>query len=162
MSLPIELSDGTILEARLDGDQVTVGETTVRVELLDEHTARVHQEDRELVARMARDRDNVWVAFLGQTWVFPRADRARPRRRAGAAESNTISPPMPGQVIKIEVAVGDVVEKGQTVVVVSAMKMETPLKAPYAGEVTAVHTEVGAQVNPGDVLLEIKESSSGR
>ena len=69
--------------------------------------------------------------------------------------AQTVTPPMPGQVIAIEVAAGDTVEKGQIVAVVSAMKMETPLKAPYAGEVTAVNTEVGAQVNPGDILVEI-------
>lgn len=159
MSHQIELSDGTILEVRLDGDCVVVGETTVRVEVIDERTVRVHANGRTSVAHVVRDADNVWVALCGQTHVFPRPDRARPRRRTGAGEGNqTVSPPMPGQVIKIEVAVGDIVEKGQTVAVVSAMKMETPLKAPYAGEVTAVHTEVGTQVNPGDVLVDIAKA----
>ena len=63
---------------------------------------------------------------------------------------------MPGQVIKIEVAVGDRVEKDQAVVVISAMKMETTLTAPFAGTITAVNTEVGAQVMPGDLLVDIE------
>lgn len=159
MSHQFELSDGTSLEFRLDGDRVTVGNTTFPVETIDNKAVRIHHDGRWSIARVARDADNVWVALGGQTHVFPRPDRARPRRRTGAGEgSQTVSPPMPGQVIKLDVAVGDSVEKGQTVAVVSAMKMETPLKAPYAGEVTGVHTEVGAQVNPGDVLIDIAKS----
>jgi len=159
VSLRVELHDGAVLEVQTSGGQVTIGETTFTVEAIDECAVRVHQDGGARIAYVVRDAENVWVAIDGQTHVFPRPDRARPRRRAGGSDTaRTVTPPMPGQVIKIEVAVGDTVDKGQTVAVVSAMKMETPLKAPYAGEVTSVNTEVGAQVNPGDTLIEIAKS----
>ena len=51
---------------------------------------------------------------------------------------------------------GDRVRKGQGLVVVSAMKMEMTLSAPYAGTVTLVSTEAGAKVSPGEILVEIE------
>jgi len=51
--------------------------------------------------------------------------------------------------------VGQQVAKDDGLVVVSAMKMEFTLTAPYAGEVTAVNTKVGDKANPGDILVEI-------
>lgn len=72
----------------------------------------------------------------------------------GALEQ--ISPLTPSVVVKVLVEVGDVVLKGQPLVVVSAMKMETTLKAPYKGRVKKVNIEAGAKVNPGDVLVDIE------
>jgi biotin carboxyl carrier protein len=48
------------------------------------------------------------------------------------------------------------VVKGEALVVVSAMKMEMTLVAPYSGTVRAVNTQVGAQVSPGEILVEIE------
>jgi 3-methylcrotonyl-CoA carboxylase alpha subunit len=64
-------------------------------------------------------------------------------------------------VVRILVAAGDTVEKGQGVVVVSAMKMEMTLVAPYSGTVRAVNTQVGDQVSPGEILAEIEPDSEG-
>ena len=63
---------------------------------------------------------------------------------------------MPAVVVRILIQEGDQVEKGQGLVVVSAMKMETTLCAPLAGEVTAIHTSVEEKVAPGEILVEIK------
>ena len=57
---------------------------------------------------------------------------------AGAAGGNTITTKMPGRVIAIRVAVGDLVEKGQILATVEAMKMENPLKAPREGVVEEI------------------------
>ncbi|MRR35573.1 hypothetical protein EG829_13030, partial [bacterium] len=51
---------------------------------------------------------------------------------------------------------GDTVTKGQGVVVVSAMKMETTLQAPFAGMVTRVNTAEGDKVMPGMILVDIE------
>lgn len=69
---------------------------------------------------------------------------------------DTVTPPMPSLVAAVLVVPGDDVVKGQSVVVVSAMKMETTLVAPYTGTVTAVKIAVGDKVNPGDVLVDIE------
>lgn len=98
----------------------------------------------------------------GQNYDIIPPEQLERQRRAGAAADphDHVTPPMPGQVTVIAVEVGDVVEKGQTVVVITAMKMENNLTAPHAGTVTAINTSVGAQVNPGDILVDIDESDA--
>jgi pyruvate carboxylase len=63
---------------------------------------------------------------------------------------------MPSAVIRILAAEGDLVNRGQSLIVLSAMKMETTLTAPYHGLVKKIHVAVGAQVMPGEILLEIE------
>ena len=62
---------------------------------------------------------------------------------------------MPGTVIKVLVAVGDQVAARQPLVVLEAMKMETPLVAPYAASVAAVDVAEGDQVAGGALLVEL-------
>ncbi|WP_428394302.1 acetyl/propionyl/methylcrotonyl-CoA carboxylase subunit alpha [Lichenicoccus sp.] len=68
----------------------------------------------------------------------------------------TVLSPMPGHVIAVEVAEGNSVTRGQTLLVVEAMKMENRLVAPFDGTVTALHAVVGRQVSEDMVLARIK------
>jgi acetyl/propionyl-CoA carboxylase alpha subunit len=103
---------------------------------------------------VARRRDRVTVALDGRVYAFETgedADAARP----GAAGSATVTAPMPGKIVAVLVAVGEVVEHGQSLVVLEAMKMESTLAAEVAGTVTAVHATLGAMVDAGAVLVTI-------
>ena len=71
---------------------------------------------------------------------------------AGGTEVHS---PMMGLVFKIKVKVGDTVAANQEVVVLEAMKMETPIYAPAAGTVTAIHIKEQDSVSEGQVLLNI-------
>jgi pyruvate carboxylase len=62
---------------------------------------------------------------------------------------------MPGTVIKVNVAAGATVKAREPLVVVEAMKMETPLLAPYDGTVLAVHVQEGDRVAGGTLLVEL-------
>jgi pyruvate carboxylase subunit B len=73
---------------------------------------------------------------------------------AVAAGPRPVVAPMPGMVIKVEVAVGDVVRAGQGIVIVEAMKMENELRASAAGRVTRVHVQRGVAVGKDQVLVE--------
>jgi propionyl-CoA carboxylase alpha chain len=64
--------------------------------------------------------------------------------------------PMPGRVLALSVAVGDAVTRGQSLLVLEAMKMEHRMTAPTDGTVTAVKVAVGDQVANGAVLVEIE------
>jgi len=77
-------------------------------------------------------------------------------QRKQASAPGDVSTTMPGNVVDVLVAVGDVVKAGQTVLVSEAMKMETDIQAPIAGTVKAVHVAKGDRVNPGEVLIEIE------
>jgi 3-methylcrotonyl-CoA carboxylase alpha subunit len=71
-----------------------------------------------------------------------------------------VTPSFPATVAKVLVEVGEVVDQGQPLVVVSSMKTEMTLSAPRKGRVAAVAVEAGAQVSPGDVLVEIDDGGS--
>jgi acetyl/propionyl-CoA carboxylase alpha subunit len=73
------------------------------------------------------------------------------------AGSSTITAPMPGTVIKVNVHEGSTVEAGDPLVVLEAMKMETPLLAPYDATVKNVHVEEGDRVAGGAVLVELDD-----
>jgi acetyl-CoA/propionyl-CoA carboxylase biotin carboxyl carrier protein len=85
----------------------------------------------------------------------------RPRRAAGSkagagVSGDAVSSPMQGTIVKVAVEEGQLVEEGDVIVVLEAMKMEQPLKAHKAGTVTGLHAEVGATVTNGAVLCELK------
>ena len=73
------------------------------------------------------------------------------------ARQSALTAPMPGTVIRVLVAEGEHVEPRQPLVVLEAMKMETPLVAPYDATVKAVHVAEGDQVAGGAVLVELAE-----
>lgn len=64
---------------------------------------------------------------------------------------------MPGKVVKLMVAVGDKVEKGQTILLLEAMKMENEIKAGVTGVVKALHVQPGQALESGVLMAEIEE-----
>jgi biotin carboxyl carrier protein len=81
---------------------------------------------------------------------------ARGAARQGAGGLDSIAAPMPGKVVRVLVAPGDMVESGQGLVVVEAMKMQNEMKAPRAGRVLAVAAREGAAVAAGEVLATLE------
>jgi pyruvate carboxylase len=64
---------------------------------------------------------------------------------------------MPGTVIRVLVGEGDEVQPRQPLIVLEAMKMETPLVAPYEATVRAVNVAEGDRVAGGAILIELEE-----
>jgi len=87
-----------------------------------------------------------------------RAIREMAGSAAAPAGPAPIVAPMPGMVVKIEVAEGDRVEAGQGVAIVEAMKMENELRASGAGRVTRVHVRAGDAVEKDQVLVDLAPS----
>ena len=67
----------------------------------------------------------------------------------------TISDPMPGSVFKMIASVGDVVDAGDTVMILEAMKMEVEVKTEEAGTISAINVSVGDTVAAGDAMVTL-------
>ena len=74
-----------------------------------------------------------------------------------SGEQSTLTAPMPGTVIRLLVRAGDKVKQRQPLVVLEAMKMETPVVSPYEAVVRAVHVSEGDRVAGGALLVELEE-----
>lgn len=72
------------------------------------------------------------------------------------SHDKVISTPMPGKVVRIPVAEGDVVEKGTTLIVISAMKMESEYKSPADGVVKKIYVSEGDTISGNQPLVEIE------
>ena len=83
---------------------------------------------------------------------------ARPDAALARPGESIIEAPMPGLILRHEVEVGDVVQAGETVLILEAMKMENSLPAPVAGAVRSLPFGVGDKVSRGDVLAVINPS----
>lgn len=97
------------------------------------------------------------VSVNGRSWLFEDDSARSTRTRSGPKSGpTTVTPPMPAVVTKILVAAGETVEKGQGLLVVSAMKMDTTLSAPFDGVVTKINCAEGDKVTPKQVLVDIE------
>jgi biotin carboxyl carrier protein len=66
-----------------------------------------------------------------------------------------ISAPMPGSILRVNVNKGDSVKKGQSLIILEAMKMENEIKSPVDGKISFIKVSKGESVNLGQTLLEI-------
>ena len=85
------------------------------------------------------------------------AGSARKMRRKASSSSGDVGAPMPGVVVDVKVGEGDVVSKGETLFVLSAMKMESTIVAPAAGTVTSVLCAIGDNIEAEDLLATLED-----
>jgi acetyl/propionyl-CoA carboxylase alpha subunit len=87
----------------------------------------------------------------------PDVDALAADNRGPASEQSAVKAPMPGTVLRLLVAAGDTVRARQPLVVLEAMKMETPVVSPYEARVRAVHVGEGDRVAGGALLVELED-----
>ena len=153
-------------EVVVDGEDLTVDGHGVRAELApmsDGYTwlARVDGRVYRVVAQRSAERGAYTLDVSG---VRLEARAIDERRRAiqqlsgaGAAATGPkpLVAPMPGMIIRVNVAEGDTVKAGQGLVVMEAMKMENELRATADGKVKAIRVGAGAAVEKGALLIEM-------
>lgn len=120
---------------------------------------RIEGQDRRVQAQILDG--NLWIHHDGITRKIEPETSSRRSKSAGAAASNEVRAPMPGKVTKLMVQAGQPIKKGDAIVVMEAMKMEYTLKSEIDSEVIEIKCEVGAQVNLGQMLVELRADAAG-
>lgn len=112
------------------------------------------------VAYVASEGPRRWVWVNGQTYVLQVPDTKKKAKRGGASGHDTLTAQMPGLVRSVAVSVDEIVERGQTLLVLEAMKMEIRIAAPHAGKVAQVCVAAGQAVERGQLLVDIEAAEA--
>ena len=154
MARRLTLRDGERdYQVAIEGDDISVdGMGTARAVAGGDGEVRVGDEPSSR-AWVAADGDARWVFVDG---VVHRLEAVgREARRRGGGHHGTLMAPMPATVVRVQAAVGQAVARGDVLIILEAMKMELPVKAPADGTVTAIHCREGELVQPGVTLVEL-------
>ena len=115
----------------------------------------VTEGDRRWRVAVAGNREETWVFVDGQVARIDAGSASTRGRVRGRGDAGVMAP-MPATVVAINATAGQSVNEGDTLIVLEAMKMELPIKAPRGGVVKAVHCAKGDLVQPGVNLLELE------
>ena len=114
---------------------------------------------REFTVTIAKTAKQIFAKCEENSFAFECHDEKAMRRQSAlsqrATNSGNVMAPMPGRIVKIEVAEGQEVAVGEGLIVVEAMKMENEFKALKAGIVQKIHVQVGQAVEAKTLLMEI-------
>jgi biotin carboxyl carrier protein len=153
--------DDASFDVEVTGDVVQVSDTQFvvapRGQAIDVKHSSTDAPDSAPVARafVAIAGDVTWVCIDGEVFTIDVEDAQRMRRpRAAAGEG--LSAPMPATVIRVIAEPGREVKRGETLLLLEAMKMELPVRAPRDGKVKAVHCQAGQLVQPGVPLVDLE------
>jgi geranyl-CoA carboxylase alpha subunit len=138
---------------RLTG--IALAGTTVPIDAIEVDTpaVRVRIDGAWVSGTMAMQGRDLWLETGGRTFLFSEPDDLVRNRRA--EDPSRITAPVTGLVRSVAVAPGAVVQEGQILLVIEAMKMETSLAARISGTVSAVHVAAGEQAGIGQLLVEM-------
>ena len=133
---------------------------TVEVEILyaNDNKLDLLMDGKPVTVYLSSENTRRWVTVHGQTFVL---NRSSGRRRGGHGHHHAageLTAPMPGQIRALNVGESEAVTKGQTLLVLEAMKMEIRLQAPFDGVVGKLYVEQGQTVEREQILAEIEES----
>ncbi|WP_068083876.1 acetyl/propionyl/methylcrotonyl-CoA carboxylase subunit alpha [Polycladidibacter stylochi] len=138
-----------------------IGDEHVELQIIakEGENLRVKSQGQQRTYRVSQHRMQISVACEAEHYAFTALDQLTAEDDSTEA-GNSICAAMPGLVLAVQVAAGDTVQAGQTLVISEAMKMEHALKAPRDGVVASVHVAEGAQVNEGQLLLSLEEEAA--
>jgi biotin carboxyl carrier protein len=108
------------------------------------------------VAYAAGPADARWVFLDGRAYVIDAAPQGSLRRRARGHDEGALAAPMPATVLRIIVEPGQRVSTGDVLIMLEAMKMELPIRAPRDASVKAIGCREGELVEAGVPLLELE------
>ncbi|HWU69172.1 MAG TPA: biotin carboxylase N-terminal domain-containing protein [Stenotrophobium sp.] len=148
--LAVQLHDGHVFSAAVAGEQIAIDVSRSSVDGFHYIVDGVQGK-----ARVAQDGDTVWLAAQGVTDCYTDITLA-PAQAVAAGADGRILANSDGKIVAVHVQAGERAEKGRTLVVLEAMKMEFQLATPVAGVIEAVNVKAGDQVKGRQLLVKVK------
>lgn len=148
-----------------DSNKLKVGETEYEIELLRDHGNNVstYLINNKVFTLQCDEKGSGEYKILHNNFEYISEIKTETRallekfiKSTGSAKGEgALTAPMPGLVVKINVAVGDEVAEGDKIIIIEAMKMENALSAPVSGKINSIKVKEGQAVDKGTVLIEI-------
>ena len=157
---------GQVYEVNLERNgpsyRATVNGKSYDFELLDTQPGELSLRvaGRPLTLYWAADGSQKWVSLDGCSYRLEKPSTRSLGRAGERASEATVRAPMPAQVMQIQVAQDDLVQQGQTLLLLEAMKMEIRIQAPRDGRVVRLPVGEGQSVDRDQVLVEIEDVES--
>jgi 3-methylcrotonyl-CoA carboxylase alpha subunit len=137
--------DGREHEVSLPGD-IGDGRQTIEIAGLPVHFTRAHAGDHAI------------VRLAGRTFEASLVD-PRSEAEAGGGGPDHIKAPMPGAVVSVHKAVGDAVKRGETIVTIESMKLQTALVAPRDGVIAELNRKEGESFEKDEVIARLEATA---
>ena len=139
---------------------LTLDDKTILAEVLHSEHGKLDLliDGKRVTAYVSSDHAKRWVTVSGQTFVLTKSSGARKGGSGHHHAAGELTAPMPGQVRAVNVSEGEAVTKGQTLLVLEAMKMEIRIQAAQDGVVKKLFVKQGQTVDREQALIEIEEN----
>jgi 3-methylcrotonyl-CoA carboxylase alpha subunit len=153
----LEGPDGEIVVGRADGG-ITIDGRRLALDAVEAggELRGLRVEGRMIPVRAARSGDLIHVFCDGRTFQFRLVSSGARRRAAAAKFDADLLAPMPGRVRRLLVREGQSVARGETLLILEAMKMEHEIRSPRAGRIARLPVGEGALVDAGMPLVELE------
>ena len=138
----------------------TMGDKKIDLEILQAENGRLDLliDGQRITAYVSSANKKRWVTVNGQTLILTKSSGARKERHGHHHAAGELTAPMPGQVRGVNVGEGEVVTKGQTLLVLEAMKMEIRIHSPQNGVVKNLFVKQGQTVEREQILIDIEDN----
>jgi len=140
--------------------RATLGENSMEVEIIRVEAERGRLDllidGKHVTAYVSSEGAKRWVTINGQTLVLIKSVAGARRKSPGHDHASELAAPMPGLVRSVNVREGEPVSKGQTLLVLEAMKMEIRIQAKKDGVVQKVFVKQGQTVEREQLLIEVE------
>lgn len=153
--------DGQEFKVHLNGETGVVDGEPVRARLTslnDSGLHLLHYGQQALEVHLCPRENSVYDVMVSGRYLQARVETLAKRlqRRQEASPEGALTAPMPGLIVDVRARPGDLVQAGQTLVVLESMKMQMQLRAAMDGQVESVQVEPRQQVEKGAVLVRLK------
>jgi biotin carboxyl carrier protein len=154
--------DNRIVELTASGKGyvATLEDESVAVEIIRSKDGQLDLliDGKRVTAYVSSENAKRWVTVNGQTFLLTKSSGARKSGHGHHHAAGELTAPMPGQVRSVNISEGDAVTKGQTLLLLEAMKMEIKVQASGDGVVKKIFIEQGQTVEREQVLIEIEDN----